>query len=132
MPIPPAVTAYTSLTQRVQLCLENQSVANPPAPGEQLLLGQTAGAATMSLTNQPSTYSPTTGMHLHFFIIGNTAAGTVVIAGKDATVAQNNQTSITYHVPAAPQSSQGYTEFTTKETWSSVNASGITLTTLTP
>ena len=35
-------------------------------------------------------------------------------------------------MPIAPQNAQGYTEFTTKETWSSVNASGIALTTLTP
>lgn len=126
MPIPPAVQGYTSLTQQARLVLENASFP----PGEQLLLGQTAGAATMSLVNQPSTYSPTTGMHLHVFVIGNATAGTIVIAGLNA--AGGAQTSQTYHVAAAPQNAQGYTEFTTKEVWSSVNASGITLTTLTP
>ena len=57
----------------------------------------------MSLTTQPSALSPTTGMHLHFFILGNSAAGNIVIAGKDATPAQNTRHSITYHVPIAPQ-----------------------------
>ena len=126
--MPITVQGYTGLTQSVGVVLE--PTANPQ--GEQLLMPLTAGAGTMSLTTQPSALSPTTGMHLHFFILGNSAAGNIVIAGKDATPAQNTQNSITYHVPIAPQNSQGYTEFTTKETWLSVNASGITLTTLTP
>src|SRR6266581_3500151 len=130
MPAPPAAVAYTSLTQRVQLCLEPTSISSPPAPGEQLLMPLTAGAGTMSLTTQPNTLSPTTGMHLHFFVIGNTGAGTIGIVGTNAT--GGAQTSITYHVPAAPQSAQGYNEFTTKEAWGTVTAASITLTTLTP
>jgi hypothetical protein len=126
MPIPPAVQGYTGLTQQARLVLENASFP----PGEQLLLGQTNGAATMSLTTQPSNFSPTTGMHLHFFVIGNTTAGTIGIVGTNAT--GGAQTSQTYHVAAAPQNAQGYTEFTTKEVWQSVTASSITLTTLTP
>src|SRR6266581_221604 len=130
MPAPPAAVAYTSLTQRVQLCLEPTSISSPPAPGEQLLMPLTAGAGTMSLTTQPNTLSPTTGMHLHFFVIGNTGAGTIGIVGTNAT--GGAQTSITDHVPAAPQSAQGYNEFTTKEAWGTVTAASITLTTLTP
>jgi len=124
MPVPPTVTGYTSLTQQIRLCLENNG------SGEQLLMPQTAGAATMSLTTQPNTLSPTTGMHLHFFVIGNTGAGNIVITGTN--VSGGAQTSITYHVPAAPQQAQGYNEFTTKETWATVGAGGIALTSLTP
>ena len=124
MPAPPAVIGQTSLTQRVQLVLE-------PTAGEQLLMPTTAGAATMSLTTQPNTLSPTTGMHLHFYIIGNATTGSITVAGT-APVTGNAVNSITYHLPVAPQNNQGYTEFTTKEVFATVNASGIVLTTLTP
>lgn len=120
MPVMTGVQGYSSLTQQTRLVLE-------PTSGEQLLLPQTAGAATLSLTTQPNSPSPTTGMHLHFYVIGNTASGTVVIAGT-APGTGNAVTSQTYHVNAAPQNSQGYSEFTTKEVFASVNASGITLT----
>lgn len=126
---PPSVTAFSGLTQRTQLVLE--PTANP---GEQLLYPLTtvtgSSPQTISLTTQPSAFVSTVGMHLHFYIIGNTAAGTVGIVGTNA--AGGAQTSITYHVPAAPQNNQGYTEFTTKETWNTVTAASITLTTLTP
>jgi hypothetical protein len=124
MPVITGVQGFTGLTQAVRLCLE-------PTAGEQVLLAQTAGASTMSLTTQPNTFSPTTGMHLHFFVIGNTAAGTITIAGT-APGTGSAVNSITYHVPVAPQNAQGYTEFTTKEVFATVNASGITLTSLTP
>lgn len=124
MPSPPVVQGYTSLTQQVRLCLENNG------SGEQLLMPLTTGASTMSLTTQPNTLSATTGMHLHFYIIGNTTAGNIVIVGTNA--AGGAQTSITYHVPIAPQNGAGYSEFTTKEAWATVTASSITLTTLTP
>lgn len=123
MPVPPAVQGFTGLTQQVRLVLE-------PTAGEQLLLAETAGAATMSLTTQPNTLSPTTGMALHFYVIGNTASGTIVITGTN--VAGGAQTSITYHIPPAPQNHQGYTEFTTKEVWATVGSGGIALTSLTP
>lgn len=126
MPIPPSVQGYTGLTQ--ETCLVLEPTANPV--GEQLLLGQTAGASTMSLTTQPNTLSPTTGMYLHFYVIGNPTAGSIGIVGTDG--AGGAQTSITYHVPIAPQNGQGYSEFTTKEVWKTVTASNITLTTLTP
>lgn len=128
MPSPPTVTGYTGLTQQTQLVLEN----NQTAPGEVLLMAQTAGAATMSLTTQPNatTASPTTGMELHFFIIGNVTTGSIVITGTD--ISGNAQVSQTYHIAIAPFNAQGYTEFTTKERWATVGAGGIALTTLTP
>ncbi|MBA2285839.1 MAG: hypothetical protein H0W02_10170 [Ktedonobacteraceae bacterium] len=125
MPVTTGVQGYTSLTQQTRLCLETGA-----APGESLLMPLTTGTATMSLTTQPNTISATTGMHLHFFIFGNATAGTIGIVGTNAT--GGGQTSITYHVPAAPQQAQGYSEFTTKEAWGTVTASNITLTTLTP
>lgn len=126
MPVITGTQGYTSLTQDTRLCLETGS-----APGESLLMPLSTGTATMSLTTQPNTISATTGMHLHFRIIGNATAGTVGIVGTkaDGTTAQ---TSITYHVPIAPQNAQGYTDFTTSEIWGTVNAAAITLTTLTP
>lgn len=121
MPAPPIVQGYTGLTQVAQIGLET----NQPTPGEPLLMPQTAGAATMSLTTQPNTLSPTTGMHLHFFVQGNTSAGTIGIVGTNAS--GGAQTSQTYHVAIAPQNNQGYTEFTTTEIWDTVTASSITL-----
>jgi hypothetical protein len=126
MPQPIAVQGYTGLTRQTRLVLENGAYN----PGEQLLLGSAAGAATMSLANQPNVYSPTTGMHLHFYVLGNTSAGSITIAGTNP--AGNSFTSITYHVPAAPLNAQGWNEFTTKEAFATVNASGISLTSLTP
>lgn len=125
MPVITGVQGQTSLTQQVRLCLETGS-----APGEPLLMPLTTGASTMSLTTQPNTISATTGMHLHFFVIGNATAGNIVIVGTNPS--GGAQTSIAYHVPIAPQNAQGYSEFTTKEAWATVTASSITLTTLTP
>ena len=119
------VQGYTSQTQQTRLCLETSAT-----PGEQLLMPETTGAATMSLTTQPNTISPTTGMHLHFFIIGNPQAGSVVVTGTD--IASQALVSITYNVLAAPQNAQGYREFTTKEAFRTVDVPGIALTTLTP
>lgn len=121
MPMMAPVQGYTSLTQQTRLALETGS-----APGESLLMAQTTGASTMSLTTQPNTISATTGMHLHFFCIGNTTSGTIVVAGT--APGGGSITSITYHVNAAPQNNQGYSDPTTKEAFATVNASGITLT----
>jgi len=121
---PVGVNGYTGLTQQVRLILESTS-------GEQLLLPATAGAATMSLTTQPDVaFTTTTGCQLHFYIIGNPTAGTIVIVGTNA--AGGAQTSQTYHIDPAPQNAQGYSEFTTTEVWQAVTAASITLTTLTP
>ncbi len=69
-------------------------------------------------------------MHLHVYVSGNTAAGTIAFTGTN--ISGGAQSSITYHVPAAPQNSQGYTEFTTKEVWGTITSNNITLTGLTP
>ena len=119
------VQGYTNLTQQTRLVLETSAT-----PGEQLLMPLTTGASTMSLTTQPNTISATTGMHLHFYIIGNATSGSIGIVGTNGT--GGAQTSITYHVGAASQNVYGYSEFTTKEAWGTVTASSITLTTLTP
>lgn len=119
MPAPPNVTGYTALTQQCRLAIEN-------TPGEQLLLAQTAGAATMSLTTQPNLAGmATTGAHLHLYVIGNPGAGTVTIAGTNP--AGGSITSQTYHLNAAPLNAQGYSEICTSEVFATVNASGITM-----
>lgn len=123
MPILTGVQGFTNLTQQARLALETGS-----APGESLLLAQTTVASTMSLTTQPNTISATTGMHLHFYVIGNTTTGTVVITGTGPSGAV---TSITYHVPIAPQNAQGFSEFTTKEAFLTVTASSIVTTGMT-
>lgn len=123
MPIITGVTGYTSLTQQTRLALETGS-----APGESLLLAATTIASTMSLTTQPNTISATVGMHLHGYVIGNTTSGTIQISG---TGPSGSITSITYHINIAPQNSQGYSEFTTKEAFLTVSASGIATTGMT-
>lgn len=125
MPAYIPVQGYTDQSQQTRICIETATT-----PGEQLLLQLSNGASTMSLTTQPNTISPTTGMHLHVFVFGNATAGTVVITGTDPS--GNPLTSITYHVPIAPQNAQGYREFTTKEAFQTVTASSIVLTSLTP
>lgn len=120
MTILTGVTGFTNQTQQTRLALETGGT------GESLLLAQTTGTATMSLTTQPNTISVTTGMHLHFYVIGNTTAGTIVVTGTAPGGAA--LTSITYHIPIAPQNMAGYSEATTKEAFATVNASGIALT----
>ena len=110
---------YTGLTQQTRLVIEQNQ-------GEQLMLAQTPSAATMSLTNQPNTSGmATTGGRLHFFIIGNTGSGNIVITGTN--VSGSPLTSQTYHVGIAPLNAQGFTEFTTTELFATVNSGGIAL-----
>ncbi len=123
MPMLTGVTGFTSLTQQTRLALETGA-----APGESLLLAATTIASTMSLTTQPNTISPTTGMHLHGYVIGNTTTGTITFTGTGPGGAVS---SITYHIPVAPQNAQGYTEFTTKEAFLTVTASNIVTTGMT-
>lgn len=119
MPIPPSVTGYTGLTQQARLCIENNA-------GEQLLMPQSTGAATMSLTTQPNAAgAATTGMQLHFYIIGNAGSGTIGITGTG--VGGGGVVSQTYHINAAPLNNQGYSEFTTSEVFITVTAASITL-----
>lgn len=123
MPVLTGVQGQTSLTQQTRLALETGS-----APGESLLLAATTITSTMSLTTQPNSISATTGMHLHGYVIGNTTTGTIVITGTGPSGAV---TSITYHIPVAPQNAQGYTEFCTKEAFLTVTASNIVTTGMT-
>lgn len=110
---------YTGLTQVTRLVIEQNQ-------GEQLMLAQTPSAATMSLTNQPNTSGmATTGGRLHFFIIGNTGSGNIVITGTN--VSGSPLTSQAYHVGIAPINAQGFTEFTTTELFATVNSGGIAL-----
>src|SRR5258708_34585 len=86
----------------------------------------------MSLNIQPNgAFTTSTGCQLHIYVFGNTGAGTMVIAGT-APVTGSVVNSQTYHVNPAPLNAQGYSEFTTTEVFGTVNASGITLTGLTP
>lgn len=121
-----AVQGFSSLTQQARLVLEANS--SQALPGEQLLAASQNVAATLSLTTQPDSLAATTGMQLHFYIQGNTASGTIVITGTK--VGGGAQTSATYHVAAAPQNNQGYTEFTTSEVWETVGSGGIAITTI--
>lgn len=123
MPILTGVIGYTPQTQQVRLALETGAAA-----GESLLLASTTVAGTMSLTTQPNTISATTGMHLHGYVIGNTTSGTIAFTGTGTGGALS---SITYHIPAAPQNNQGFTEFTTKEAFLTVTASNIVTTGMT-
>lgn len=117
------VQGYSNIPQRTGIVIETGS-----APGESLLLASTLIAGTMSLTTQPNTISATTGMHLHCYIIGNTTTGTIAFTGTGPSGALS---SITYHVPVAPQNGAGFTEITTKEAFLTVTASNIATTGMT-
>jgi hypothetical protein len=119
MPVVIGTQGFTGQTQQTRLVLE-------PISGEQPLMPQTVVTSTMSLVTQPNTISPTTGMALHLYIIGNAAPGTMNFVGTGPT--GSVVTSQTYHVKAAPQNNQGYTELTTTEVFATVGASGITTT----
>lgn len=81
----------------------------------------------MSLNVQPNAAGAlTTGMQLHFYIIGNTGAGTMTITGT-APISGNAVVSQTYHINPAPLNNQGYSEFTTSEVFATVTAAAITL-----
>lgn len=114
-------TSNPSILSRIGLALEPSG-----ASGKQLLLAQTAIAATLSLTTQPSGGQ---GQHIQVLIIGNTATGTVTITGKDINGNNINETSYTF--PTAPSTNLGYQSWTSKQAFGSVNASGVTSTGLT-
>ena len=96
-------------------------------PGKQPLLTPTAAATTMSLTTQPTI--TTVGVHLYVLILGVVAgaAPTVAIAG----LKPDGVTAVSETIAPNPQlsnSPNGIFEYTTKATFGSVNASGITIT----
>jgi len=105
-------------------------------PGEQVdnngspILTLQAVAATLSATNQPT---GSTGMRCHVYVYGNTASGTVTIAGTDI-----NGNSITETSPTIPifdntlQSNEvARNEYVTTNVYGTINSSGITTTGLT-
>lgn len=106
-------------------------VLEPTAtPGEQLLMAYTAVAASMSLTTQPPW---STGGRLIVRVQGNSATGTIQIAGKNPAGGNISETLSTVPIfPANAQSSEvGAFEYVTVNAFASVNASGITTTGLT-
>lgn len=107
---------------QIGLVMENQS-----APGLVQLLAPTAIGATMSLTNQPT---GSTGMKLLIYVYGNTATGTLSIAGKDINGNAQTETCQAIAVPSVSTQSSFVTkyEYETAKSFSSVNASGITTT----
>jgi len=110
-----------------------ESITNP---GLQLLLGPTpVSSLPASLTTQPNAVpgrSVYAGARLLIDVRGNFATGTISIAGKDYTQAQNAATSTTPTIPVASTAAntQPY-EYCTPEIYSTVNVSGVTVTALT-
>lgn len=122
----------TAILGRLGVALE--SLTNP---GEVPLLGLTAvSSLPTSLTTQPnavsgqSTYS---GMRLLIVVIGNTATGTISVAGKDFSQAQNAVSESTPTIPVAGTAANptGTYEYATTQVFSTVNASGVTVSGLT-
>ena len=116
---------------RVGITLE--SLTNP---GMQLVFGPTpVSSLPASLTTQPNAVpgrSVFSGARLLIDVRGNFATGTITITGKDFTQAQNAATSTTPTIPVASTAAntQPY-EYATPEIYSTVNASGVTVTGLT-
>src|SRR5439155_4517138 len=87
-----------------------------------------AVAGTLSLTTQPS---GSTGMHLLIHVEGNTATGTVAVAGT-VLAGSSPETTPTIPLPPAGQNSVVTAfEYVTIATFTAVNASGVTCTGLT-
>jgi len=87
-----------------------------------------AVAGTLSLTTQPS---GSTGMHLLVTVQGNTATGTVAIAGTVLS-GSSPETTPTIPIPPAGQNSLVTAfEYVTTNVYSAVNSSGVTCTGLT-
>lgn len=112
----------TSALGTLGIVLENLS-----SPGiVQLYNGAVAG--TLSLTTQPS---GSTGMRLLIIVQGNTATGTVAIAGTVLS-GSSPETTPTIPIPPAGQNSLVTAfEYVTQATFTAVNASGVTCTGLT-
>lgn len=113
---------------------ELESIANP---GMVLLLGSTlVSALPASLTTQPNAISGQSifsGQRLYIEITGNTATGTITFTGKDFTQALGALTETTNTIPVSGTgANQGpFYPYTTKAVFSTINASGITVTGLT-
>ncbi len=107
-------TGNSGLLSKVGLVLETN-------PGEQLLLAATTVASATSVTNNPSAVGmATTGGHVHYYVAGNTATGTITTTGTDPSGNSINEVSGT--IPVAPQNLPGYTEYTTKKAFKTVTS----------
>jgi hypothetical protein len=117
---------------RVGLALESST-----NPGMVLLLAATAvSSLPASLTTQPNGVtgqSIWSGMRLCIEVRGNTATGTITVTGKDFTQAQNALAETTNTIPVSGTgANQGpYYPYTTKAVFSTINASGVTVSGLT-
>lgn len=113
----------TSAKGTLGVVLENLST-----PGLQLLYTG-AVSASFSLTTQPS---GSTGMRLLILVQGNTATGTVSVAGLNVAGGSINETTPTIALPPAGQNSVvSESEYVTTNVFASVNSSGVTTTGLT-
>lgn len=97
-------------------------------PGLQLLYSG-AVSASFSLTTQPS---GSTGMRLLILVQGNTATGTVSVAGLNVSGGSISETTPTIALPPAGQNSTvTEAEYVTTNVYASVNSNGVTTTGLT-
>lgn len=113
----------TSAKGTLGLALENLS-----SPGL-VLLYSGAVSASFSLTTQPS---GSTGMRLLILVQGNTATGTVSVAGTNVSGGSINETTPTIPLPPAGQNSVvSEAEYVTQDVFATVNSSGVTTTGLT-
>lgn len=122
----------TSVLGRLGIVLE--SLANP---GEQIILNTTAiSALPASVTTQPNAISGSSaysGARLLIVVQGNTASGTITVAGKDFSQAQNSvsETTPTFAAAGSASNPTGTSEYTTIQTFDTINASGVTVSGLT-
>ncbi len=117
---------------RIGIALE--SATNP---GMVLLLGPTlVSALPASLTTQPNAVtgqSIWSGMRIYIEVKGNVATGTITVTGKDFSQAQNALAETTNTIAiAGTGANQGpFYPYTTKAVFSTINASGVTVSGLT-
>jgi hypothetical protein len=105
------------------LVLENIASPGPP------LLYSGPASASFSLTTQPN---GSTGMRLFIIVQGNTTTGTVTIVGTAPGGSAATETTPTIPIQLASQSAQvNAFEYVTTAIYSTVNASGVTITGLT-
>lgn len=108
------------------------------SPGEQLVLPVTAvSSLPVGLTTALSAISGApvmVGYRLFIVVLGNSATGTISVAGKDFSQAQNSITEATPTIAVAGSASNPLTtgyEYVTANVYSSVNVSGVTVSGLT-
>lgn len=122
----------TGIQGRIGIAFESSS-----NPGEVLLLADTAVASLpVTLTIQPNAVpgAPTSsGMRLFIQVRANIAVGTITVTGKDYTQTQGAATETTTSIPVAGTGSNptGVFEYCTSAIFSTIDASGVTVSGLT-